>query len=94
MIKKQNYFSVISAISLSIGLLVWNYISNSIKDFDKNRWIFLLTMALPLTGIVAGTISILQVSGYKRILAVLFVLMNLGLAAILFLSYAFTYWEF
>lgn len=77
-----------------LGLTIIMVQSSATKNYENNNWLILLPIILPLAGIYFGVKSILKAKGYAKLIPLVSILANLGLAIIIFIAYSFSYWEF
>lgn len=91
--KKWIYFQLASAAFL-IGLILMYVIYGRIKNFDKEHTQILIPILAPIIGVVIGTFGVIKRNRYVKLICLLTVLANLGLASIIFISYSFSYWQF
>lgn len=85
---------IYSTAFLVVGLLLSLSINGYIRDFDKYHWLILGPIIFPLAGAFYSTIGIKNSKQYWRLASVLLLLANLGLALVIFVTYAFSYWQF
>lgn len=86
------------AYSLGISLLGVIFMESTIGitegNYDKYHWLILAPVVFPLAALVFLIISIHRSHRYWKMLPILFILVNLALGGIIFLAYAFSYWQF
>lgn len=91
---KKHLFLIWSFILFFAGLLISLTINEYTKNYDKYHWLILLPIVLPLAGTIFGIIGIGRVQGFTKLIPLLCVLANIGLAVVIFLAYSFSYWQF
>ena len=92
--KNRNIWTVLSVILFFIGLFLSLAINGYIRDFDKHHLLILTPIILPIVGIGLGAIGVIKSKRYMKILPITSVLVNLGLAVVIFITYSFSYWQF
>lgn len=94
--KNNWHYAYISFGSFSVGLLISIIEGTSFDNYDDHTLI-LVPIILPLLGMFFSIRGIFMTKGSARLTRLilgLFFLMNLGLAAIIFIAYSFSYWQF
>lgn len=92
--KKSNIWTYTSITLFLTGLILSLAINGYIKDFDKHHTLILSPILLPILGVVIGTYSVAKTTRYMKILSLVALIANLGTAGLIFLVYAFSYWQF
>jgi hypothetical protein len=77
-----------------LGLVLMYLLYGRIDNFDTAHTSILIPIFCPLSGIIIGFTGIFKSEKYFKILCLLTVLLNLGLASLIFISYSFSYWQF
>ena len=96
MLNKISLSTIISLIFLLLGLAIADVLEESIgfSQLEEQRWKIIAPIALPLAGVIIGIVGAFQAKRYYKLLPLLLIVINLGFAALIFLDYAFSYWEF
>jgi len=92
--KNRNIWTVLSVILFFIGLFLSLAINGYIRDFDQHHLLILAPIISPIAGIGLGAIGVIKSKRYMKILPITSVLVNLGLAVVIFITYSFSYWQF
>lgn len=92
--KNRNIWTILSAILFFVGLFLSLTINGYIKDFDKHHLLILAPITGPIIGLVLGIFGVAKANRYMKILPIVSVLANLGLAGLIFITYSFSYWQF
>jgi hypothetical protein len=69
-------------------------IFSRVRNFDKNHWLMLTPIIFPLTGMYFGISPVFKVRGAKKLVPIALLFINFCLAVVIFVSYAFSYWQF
>jgi hypothetical protein len=91
---KKWIYTEFSLATFLLGLILMYFIYGNIDNFDNAHTSIILPIICPIFGIILGLIGIFRSEKYFKILCLLTVLLNAGLAGIIFISYSFSYWQF
>jgi amino acid transporter len=92
--KNKKIWTIISTLAFLLGLILSMTINGHIRDFDNHHLLILAPIVLPAFGFFLGMYGIAKLQGYMKILPILAMLANLVLAAIIFIAFSFSYWQF
>lgn len=87
-------YLIYSTISFILGFIAMDVINGKLRNFDKYHFLLLAPIVFPVAGLTYSIVVIRSSSIQIQIAAVLLLLVNLGLAAIIFMTYSFSYWQF
>lgn len=91
--KHSHYLMFATALFL-LGLIAGFGISGQVNNIDKYHWLLLSPMPFAIIGVYLGVRGFIKNQAYWKFASLLIVLCNLGLAAVAFVTYSFSYWEF
>lgn len=77
-----------------IGLIVCYGFLGYVKDVDKYHWLLLAPIVFPLAGLVFSLLDMRRSVSFRAIFIILAFTANLALAALIFFTYSFSYWQF
>jgi len=86
--------SGISASLFLLGLISMDVVNSKVKDFDKDHWLILLPILFPLAGIYFGVTGLLNEAGTRKLIPLSILFINMCLAVVIFVTFAFSYWQF
>ena len=92
---KNKQIKSLFPVLLFLGALFYMYVVyDRINNFDKYHWLVLMPVVLPLAGIIFGVKMMVNLKGSEKIFELFVTLLNLLLAAYIFVAFSFSYWQF
>ena len=87
-------FNLLAAITFIAGLISSLTVNQFINDFDKYHWLIILPIIFPIGGLYFGVLAALRAQGIDKLIPISILFINICLAVVIFVSYAFSYWQF
>jgi len=92
---KYEHANLLKSVAFFLLGVIYGVVQSELfNDYDKYRWMIIVSIIFPLLGIFFGLKNVVKSHKYWKLLSLLAVLINLGLAVVIFVTFSFSYWQF
>jgi hypothetical protein len=77
-----------------LGFVSMDLVNSRVRSFDKYHWLLLVPIFFPFLSIFFAAKAFTKTASHQKLFSAILILFNIGFAAVIFLTFSFSYWQF